>query len=136
MKCNKIAPIREENIDAPKGKSRFRKALDVFHKVARKCWCPILVFVVLPLIALAVLTILKPQLSIGKGGVSNVGGSKDGEENSGGGSQKAGNFYLHTLSIITLVHHKCNVGMLKQFTGLTIQNSPFDFCKILINLGF
>ena len=79
-------------------------------------------FIILPLAVLAVMTINPRMSRSGIGGVSthqfsNVGGSKDGEENSGGGSQQAGNFYLHTLSIITLVHHKCNVGMLKQLQG-------------------
>ena len=83
--------------DAPKRKSKCRKVLEIIDKVGKKCWCPILVFIVLPLAVFAVMAI-NPQMSRGGiGGVSthqfsHGGGSKDDEGNSGGGSQQAGKF--------------------------------------------
>ena len=111
IKSNASKKTTKEGESKGKGKSKCRKILDVIDKVGKKCWCPFLVFVVLPLVALAVVTI-KPQMSrSGIGGVSthqfsHVGGSKDGEENSGGGSQQAGNFstYSHSQTYCTKVY--------------------------------
>ena len=58
---------------APKGKSKCRKIWDVIDKVGKKCWCPILVFFVFPLVALAVITINPRMSRSGIGGVSTRG---------------------------------------------------------------
>jgi len=95
---------------APKEKSKCRKILDVIDKVGKKCWCPILVFIVLPLAVLAVVAINPRMSRSGIGGVSthqfsHGGGSKD-EENSGGGSQGIFSFGVNNVTSETLKRKK------------------------------
>ena len=95
--------------NAPKAKSKCRKIWDVIDKVGKKCWCPILVFIILPLAVLAVMAINPRMSRSGIGGVSthqfsHGGGSKDDEGNSG----QAGNFSYsaNNITSLTLGHRK------------------------------
>ena len=94
-KVSETSTKESKGKDPPKGKSKCRKVLAIIDKVGNKCWCPILVFIVLPLVVLAIFTI-KPQSSRGGVGVGShqfsIGsGSNNDDENSGGGNQQ-GNF--------------------------------------------